>query len=92
MNNDDKTPDSVQQAGLAGVAGSASFWRERVYVQDVRQEAGEIWLRVSAANAPRGTPPMACFCAGQILVIEIHHDPQGVHGPNAQAHPTAAGE
>lgn len=55
------------------------IWRERVYVHDVKQEGGEIWLRISAANAPRGTPPAACFCAGQILVIHIKHDPQGVH-------------
>ena len=59
-----------------------TLWSERVYVQDVKQEAGEIWLRISAANAPRGTPPVACFATGQILVIEIKHDPLGVHSPN----------
>ncbi len=63
-----------------------ALWRERVCVHDVKQEAGEIWLRISAANAPRGTPPIACFATGQILVIEIKHNPLGVHSPNDQAH------
>jgi hypothetical protein len=59
-----------------------TLWSERVFVQDVKQEDGEIWLRISAANSPRGTPPVACFATGQILVIQIKHDPLGVHSPN----------
>jgi len=82
-------------AMLAAAHGSANFdpdfWRERVYVQDVKQEDGEIWLRISAANSPRGTPPMACFCAGQILVIHIKYDHQGVHSPNAALTDAAKG-
>ena len=70
-------------------AGSDSFdptlWRERVYVQDTRNEDNEVWIRLSAANAPRHTLPMARFAAGQTLVIEIKHDPLGVHNQNAEA-------
>jgi hypothetical protein len=73
---------------LGAAPGSENFdptlWRERVYVQDVKQERGEIWLRISAANAPHGTPPVACFAAGQILVIDIKHDPLGVHSPTRE--------
>ena len=49
--------------------------RERVHVQDVKQEAGEIWLRISAANAKRGTPPMMCVMPGDILILEQIHSP-----------------
>jgi hypothetical protein len=59
-----------------------TLWRERVYVQGTRIENNEVWIRLSAANAPRHTLPTALFAAGQTLVIEIKYDPLGVHHQN----------
>jgi hypothetical protein len=43
---------------------------ERCHVQDVKQEGGEVWLRISATNAKRGTPPTMCVMPGDTLIIQ----------------------
>lgn len=72
-------PTTDQTRAIHAEMHEPILWRERVYVQDARQEGGEVWVRLSAANAPRATSPQACFAAGQILVVEMVHDPLGVH-------------
>ena len=71
--------DCREKLERQGLVNDSSKWAivreetegERVYLQEVKQENGEIWLRISAANAPRGVPPMTCFLPEQILRIKI---------------------
>ncbi len=45
------------------------YQRERVYVQEVREENGGMWILVSAANAPRGTSPKMKIKPDDALIL-----------------------
>ncbi len=50
-------------------------YRERVHCTAVKQEDGQIWLRLTACNAPYPSLPHGCFLPGQTLIVEIVRQP-----------------
>lgn len=50
--------------------GGDKPYRERVGVVVVKQENGELWIRLTACNAPLGVLPRFCIMPDSSLVLE----------------------
>lgn len=50
--------------------GGDKPYRERVGVVAVKQENGELWIQLTAVNAPRGILPRICIMPESSIIIE----------------------